>query len=309
MTDRRFFPGEVNHCYQRTADHGVLFYSVSDHLMFFTIYCMVALRHHVKVLKLVQMPNHIHHSVIAGSVGQLSAFCRDVASIFAREYNRSHGLTGPVFERPFGSAPKRGKKAIRSHLIYLDNNPVERKLTDRPQAYRWNYLGFAESDHPFSEKILLRKASMPMRRALSRLQSLHRDNQYLTYPVLQGLFKSLPEDREREQLTDYIINLYSIIDHRSATQFFGGFKNEIQAAQSVSGNEYDLKESFVGKSDSCYAMFTSLLLKTGRFKDIHQILLLPEPEKRALFQYLHENTLVQPRQIASYLHLPVEINF
>ena len=124
MSERVFYSDCLNHCYQRTAGRGVLFYDTLDHLVFFTVYCTMAVRYRVRVFKVVQMPDHIHHSLITKSLSSLSAFCRDVTATYAKEYNRAHGRSGPLFESPFGSAAKRGDKAVRTNLLYLDNNPV-----------------------------------------------------------------------------------------------------------------------------------------------------------------------------------------
>lgn len=307
MNDRHFSKNALNHCYQRTADHGVLFYTVRDHLVFLTIFCIMARRHQVQVLKLVQMPDHTHHSSIAKTRDQLSAFQRDYTSAFAKEYNRAYDLRGPVFETPFSSALKRSDKEVRTNLIYLDNNPVERRLVKKAEEYRWNYLAFANSSHPFSEKILLRSASMPLRRALKRVEYIEAEGRYLSYPVLNHLFESISSIREKEQLTDYIISTYSVLDHASATRYFGGYQQELMAAHSTTGSEYDISEGFIGKSDAHYAKLASIILEGGRFHDIHEILRLPKREKLSLLETLGWKTTAPEKQIRAFLHLPVDV--
>lgn len=306
MKSRRFQSGVVNHCYQRSADHGVLFYSVRDHLVFFTVFCVMAQRYGVHVLKLVQMPDHTHHASATESKEQLAAFTRDYTAVFAKEYNRAYHLSGPVFETPFGSAPKRSEKDVRSNLIYLDNNPVERKLVEKAEQYRWNYLAYVQSPHPFSEKILLRKASMPLRRALARIKRLHADGKHLTYPILNPLFDTIQTKEEKEQLVDFIIRTYSVIDHKTSCSYFGGYEQELMAADSTRGSEFDIPEKFIGKSDKYYSRFTTLIMNTYPFKDIHEILCLPEEEKRRLFTFLLSKTHAPRKQIAAFLHLPVD---
>lgn len=308
MKDRPFFSSALNHCYQRTSGHGILFYTVRDHLVFFTIYCTMARRHRVRVLKLVQMPDHTHHSTFAQSLERLRAFQRDYTSTFAKERNRAFGLSGPVFETPFSFAQKRSDKDIRSNLIYLDNNPVERKLVKQAEQYRWNYLAFATSDHPFSEKIRLRFASMHLRRALERVRYLRSKEQYLTYPLLKKLFDSLPSKQEKEQLTDFIISTYSAIDHEASTRYFGGYEQELAAAHSTSGSEYDITEGFVGKSDAHYTRLSSLVLKDDKFKDIHDILSLSEEGKYRLLDTLKHKSSAPEKQIRAFLHLPVDVS-
>lgn len=307
MKDRVFYKKVLNHCYQRTANHGVLFYTVRDHLVFFTVFCSVAERHKVRVLKLVQMPDHTHHSTIAETMQQLAGFQRDYTSVFAKERNRAFGLSGPVFETPFSSAPKRGDKEVRTNLIYLDNNPVERKLVKKAEEYRWSYLAYAQSHHPFSERIVLRNVSMSLRRALKRVEYLKSQGRYLPYRLLDRMFETLSTKEEKEQLTDYIICTYSVIDHAEAARYFGGFENELLAAHSTTGSEYDINEGFIGKSDKHYAKLTSILLKGNRFKDIHEILNLSADEKLRLLDALQRESSAPEKQIRAFLHLPVEI--
>lgn len=308
MGNRLFISGCLNHCYQRTRDRGVLFYTVSDHLLFFTIFCTMAARHKVQVVKLVQMPDHIHHSTYAYDDVHLANFVRDYTSVFVREYNRAFHRSGPLFDVPFGSAPKKGDKAVRTNLIYLDNNPVERKLVSQAEDYRWNYLAYATSDHPFSDKIRLRQASMPLRRALKRIKAMHSSDRYLPYSLLYRLFQSLPDNRERNQLTDYIISTYSIIRHDLAIRYFGSLEQELIAAHSTTGSEYDINESFIGKSDALYAVFSSIVLRSGMIKDLHELFLVPIETKQQLFRLIKRETRAGDRQIAAYLHLHVEPN-
>ncbi|MBR5404079.1 MAG: transposase [Bacteroidales bacterium] len=93
--------GIFYHCYQRTKDRGIIFYTVSDHLMYLTVMCIRSVLYAVKILKCVQMPDHTHHSVIEYEDGQLSVFIQDVTSTFTREYNKAHGRKGPISYRRY----------------------------------------------------------------------------------------------------------------------------------------------------------------------------------------------------------------
>lgn len=294
------------HCYQRPLDRGVIFYSRSDHLLYFTIYCIKAARYKISPLKLVQMQDHIHHSIIEKEARQLGSFLKDVTSTFTREYNHAWGRKGLLFERPFGRAPKYKDKSIRSNLTYLDNNPVERHLVDYAEQYRWNYLAYANSNHPFSEKIVLRYASMPLRRALKAVEDRHKRGKYLTCKIIQNLFRSLPSNKECEQLTDFIISTYSIIDHAASVSYFKSYKDELTAAHATTGSEHDLKETFNGKSDRYYNAMTKILLDAKEVKDIHEVYTMSIEQKRRCFDLLKRKTVAPWRQITSFLHYPVE---
>ena len=307
MKKRKVYLGIPNHCYQRTVDRMVIFYTVSDYLLYFTIYCTTAVKYQVQVLKLSLMPDHIHQLVTEGKKGELSSFQKECHSRFAREYNRLCHRSGHLFEHHFGSAAKYDTKAIRTNLLYLDNNPVERKLAVHAEDYQWNFLSYGASDHPFSERIVLRDASRALRGAMKEVQFQHGAGRFLPYAMLQRLFRSLPDNRERAQLTDYIVCTYSIIDHAAAIRYFGSYEEELLAAHATAGGirVHDFLEQFEGESDACYRKMTEVLRREGKYqKDIHEIFALPEEQRLELFRLLRRATSAPTRQIAKFLHFP-----
>ena len=139
MKQRPFKRGILNHCYQRSADSGVIFYSQSDYLIWFTIVCSVAARYKVKVLSMCPMPDHTHMSVTAETVQELSAFYGDANRTFSRAHNQICKTQISWFKETYGSAIKNGAKAGRSNLIYVGNNAVERQLAMKAEEYRWAF--------------------------------------------------------------------------------------------------------------------------------------------------------------------------
>ena len=299
----RFFKrGILNHTYQRAISRDVIFYNVSDHLVFFTIFCTAAPKHKVRVLKLCQMPDHIHGSVIADRKEDLSAFVQEYTSGFSREHNRTCHREGPFFQSPFGSAPKYGEKKVRSNLIYVDNNPVERRLCEKAEQYRWNYLAYAACKHPFSEPFQKEDASREMLRAVRLVKARHREGRFLPYAMLQGMFKALNR-KEQAQLVDIIIGLYSVIDHASAISYFGDYEQVLIADHATAGSEHDLKEVHVGKDDRWYARFAHIILDQVRPADIHDVLAYSPARKNELFFLLQRETCAPAEQIAAFLRL------
>lgn len=304
MRRRKFVKGALNHCYQRMDDLGVLFYTDADHLVFFTQYCVMARKYGIRVLALCQMPDHIHDSIIANRKTDLEKFKQESLSWFARRRNERAGLKGPVFECSFGSVPKIGDKRVRSNLVYVGNNPVERKLVKGAEDYRWNYLAYARSSHPFSEKLVLSKASSPLRKALREVKAQADARRPLNYAMLRRFFSKL-EQKESLQLTDFIISTYNVIDYAEAARYFGTFDEMLIAMHATTGNEYDLNEVFIGKSDAHYGKMTGILLREGTIKGIHGILSLSVDEKYRLYRLLRQETLATSEQIAAFLHMPM----
>lgn len=304
MKRRRFIKDIVTHCYQRTADGGLLFYSFSDHLVHFTHYCITARKYGIRVLSLCQMPDHIHESVVARRANHLEKFKRETNAGFAREWNQWSNIKGHVMESPFGSAPKIGDKKARANLIYVGNNPVERKLTERAEDFRWNYLAYAASKHPFSRKLVIRNSRWPMQKAVKEIKLQFNANKPVNYAMLKRLSAPLNLE-ERMQLTDFIISTYNVIDYKYAIRFFGSYENMISAMHVNTGSEYDLNEVTVGRSDTHYASMTTFIVRRYKLKDIHEMLTSSPEKKYEMFCELMKVTSALPEQVAKFLHMPL----
>lgn len=300
---RPFQKDIVNHCYQRTADGGLIFYSYSDYLVWFTTICTVARRHKVTLLSMCPMPDHVHLTVVAVSRNELSDFMREYSSQFSQEHNRVCHRKGQLFARPYGSAPKYGAKHARTHLIYVGNNPVERQLASRAEDYRWTFLAYAVSDHPFSPKLVIRKARWPMKQAVSEVRNQYQAGKPLSYAQLQRLFKPLTPE-ERQQLTDFIIATYNVLDYQTAISFFHSYEDMLNAMHSSTGSEYDLNEVFIGKSDAHYAKMVATVMREVHPDDIHDILAYPPEKKREVWDIIRKYSYAMSEQIAKFLHLP-----
>ena len=302
MKTRFFKSGILNHCYQRSADYGLLFYTKSDYLVWFTVLCTVAPRHGVKILAVCPMPDHTHMAVTARAVCDLSRCVGEVNRTFSRLYNEVCNIKASWFERPYGSVPKEGSKVGRNCIIYVGNNPVERKLTTRAEEYRWTFLAYSLSKHPFSQKLVLRRASWPMRQAVREVKAQHADGKPMRYNQLKRLGRKLSE-QEREQLIDFIISTYDVIDHKEALRYFDGSYEKMTSAMAIStAREHDLNETFVGWSDRPYAKMTRLLMDKYELNDIHELLSWPSNKKAEAYRYLKRTNNFLPEQIGKFLH-------
>ena len=303
--NRIFYRGILNHCYQRTLNGEVLFYSVSDYLAFFTIVCTQARAHKVRLLALAPMPDHIHMSVIAQKKIEFESFMRDFTRIFSKENNKTCHRTGELFQSPFGSVPKNGDKAARTNLIYLANNPQERQLCKYPEQYRWSFLSYAKSKNPFSKPLIIRNSSWALKKAVRIVKSELKQSRPLNHTILKNLFSTLTKT-ESEQLADFIIDSYNVIDYQSAISFFDSYEEMITAIHSSSGSEHNLNEIFIGKSDEHYAKMSAILIKELKLKDIHDIFLMDEKKRwEVLFPILRNKTEAPGEQIAKFLRINI----
>ena len=301
---RPFRSGIFTHIYQRTKDGFLLFYNFIDNLVHFTTMCVLAERYDIEVLSFCQMPDHIHGGYISESRKKQADFMRDLSMWYAKYGQASPCRGGEIFTRNYGSAPKLGAKKARTTIIYIGNNPVERQLVRRAEEFRWNYLAYANSGHPFSEPLVIRKASKAMTLAISEVKGTHAARKPLSYSLLKRLFSKL-DAREKQQLIDYIITTYSVINYDAAIRFFDSYEDMIGAMHFNTGSEYDINEVFTGRSDTCYADIARWLKSSLNLDDIHDVFLFSEEIRTDLLFDIHKATGADPKQIAKFLRLKI----
>ena len=300
---RRFISGELNHVYQRTLQGYNIFYDREDYLLYYTIFSVLARYYELIVLGLCLMEDHIHSLVQTIDRDILSRFMDHCTSVFVKEYNSSIGRKGGLFRKRFGSAPKIGNKKIRTAISYLFNNPVEKHLCTSAEDYRWNFLAYAISDHPFSKMIPPRKMSRALKRAMSVVDSARESDNYLKINFLRRVFSKISDD-EAEYLTDYIIVRYSPFDYERLLGYYGSFQALLLAVNSNTGSEYDIKEEYNHFSDVEYYKMKKLLTAKGIIP-IRGATMLSENDKWDLLKYLQLNTSADLRQISKFLHIHI----
>ena len=299
---RKFYRGVVNHVYQRTIDGFQLFYTREDCLVFFTIFSVCAKSVDIQILELCLMHNHIHLLVNTESIQELSGFMDHFSSWFVREYNTYVGRKGKLLKKNFGSAPKWDDKKLRSAIIYVGNNPVEKGFCLRAYEYRWNFLAYRNNQYPFSQPILRRNASNNMRRALKEVDAMVSLNLPLKYAQLNRLFKNL-NDNESEQLVDYVISSYLPFDYDELESRFKSFESMLHAMESTTGNDYDINESRDNFSMKVFEeMMACMETKLPRNR-VRSVTTYTLDEKVALYKELQSHTSASVQQICSFLHI------
>lgn len=305
MKRRRFIDKAVNHTYQRTICGFNIFYEVEDYLVYYTIFSVMARRYDVTVYGLCLMIDHIHSLCASNEKINFSMFMSNVANVFVKEYNEEHHCSGCLFGERFGSAPKLGLKLLRTALAYLYNNPVERHLCKYAQEYRWNFLAFAQSSNPFSAPLIMRRASPALRRAIAEVNGSRERGNHLTYPQLKRFFTSL-DDREKNQLIDYIIIRYSVIRYDIlTTSCYDGYQNMITAINSNAGSEYDIVEQRYGRSDVQFRELYKFVHNRG-FMSAGEVISLDVDSKISLHNDMLRLTDASSFQICKFLHLRIE---
>ena len=299
-----FHIGAVQHIYQRTHNGFLVFYSVRDYLVFFTILCVAARRYKVIILGICFMVDHIHILAVVNNKEQLQEFVRFYTTEFSKAYNSWHIVNGSLFRGPFGFASKVTGKDIRSAIAYLYNNPVEKQVCRRPEQSQWNFLAYGVSKNPFSDPLRVAQSSAWLRSALKEVSFQVSNSRPLSYAQLHRLSLSLTRT-EQKQLADYIIRSYNCIDYAAVSDYFGGYEKMIIAINTTKGSEYDIPEDFTAGSDLIYSKMTQFLLDTGVVDSVDLLLHLPEDIRRSLIAPLCTATGASIKKAAKYLHVKI----
>lgn len=299
---RRFLEDEVHHIYQRTINRFNIFYDLEDYLVYYTIFSVAVRQYGVIVLGLCLMFDHIHMLIKTDVRVRMSEFVRQVTCMFVREQNNDVGRKGSLFQARFGSAPKRGLKLLRTAINYLFNNPVEKKLCTRAEEFRWNFLAYAVSSHPFSDPLIIGQASRSLKRAIKEVDLAESEDRHLRYAQLKRLLSKLNE-RERMQLVDHIISIYNPFDYDEIIKCYGSYEDMLTAINSNTGSEYDIKEDRYRFSDTEYVRMGEILHDMEGLKDLRKVTGFDIDEKMRLFEVLRKHLSCDNLPIAKFLHI------
>ena len=294
-------PCSVHHIYQNTRRGHLVFYSVKDCLVFFSIVSILARRYDVQILGVCLMADHIHLLVWVREPHQLISFVRDYTSLFSKVFNDYYGRKGPLFN-PYGCAPKIGHKRIRSAIAYLYNNPVENHLELMAESFQWNFLAYAEDRNPFSEKLRIDAARWELRKALYEVKNNCLNGLPLDYVQIGRITENL-SPRELKQFTDYVIRRYNTIDYNAIIQYYGSYEKMVTAINSNTGSEYDLKEDSFAKDHRIYRTMLHHLMQVKRWPSMKDVLILPETDRQRIKSMLIREVGAAEKEVAKLLWL------
>lgn len=298
---RKTADGALYHTYKITRDRGVLFYRSIDRLAYYTLQSVMSRKHHLSILASSLMFTHIHEATVPEDIVQLSSYEHDLSTTFARAYNRATGRSGPLFSPLYGSAPKRKEKDRRSCLIYVWNNPVEKKLVRRADEDRWTFLAYYEREYPFSSKPIIRQSRKDLVDAIHLAEHEYKSGRPLSFPLLFQLFSKLTAP-EQEQLTDFIIQRYFYFNRQACYELFGSYDNMVKATEISRGADFDINEEFDPYSDVPYREMCKITAGYGLLDQGMPLFHLPESRLDRLSAYLRSRTNASNSQVSRFLH-------
>ena len=297
---RIYRDGFPHHTYTRATNGFIVFYSAEDCIYYLTLYGCLARRYKIRTLAFNIMPNHTHSEEEARDKASFLLFHDELNALFTQEYNRQHHRTGPLWDSPFGYATKTVAKRIRDTTCYIANNPVAGKLVKDILSSRWSLLPYYKNNHPFSEKIVLRHASRPLRRAVDLVNHFRRRNHPLTYLRQSLIFKGLQEE-ERNQVIDRILSLYNFLDYKAMLAYYGGsFEQACLSFRTHSGSDHDIPDDY--DDYSVYIQMMGILKRRGVNLEDCNFEKLPAAQIRKWTSLFREFGF-RPKQIDRFLHL------
>lgn len=299
---RRFILDECNHVYQRTVNGINIFYDTEDYLLCLTILTTSARKYNIKLIEVCFMIDHIHILLVSETCRQMAEFIRYYSSIFAHEYNTSVSRKGQLFFKSFGSAPKKGDKKTRSAIIYIGNNPVEKKLCCIAEDYRWNFLAYIKDPKAFSPQLPSKNYSPKLRKSIKEVKVLNSLNRYINPHKLHRLFEGL-DNAETEILTDVIVSEYMPLDTNGLLKYYTDYDQMIYAMKSSSGSDYDVKETYWPGSDQIYRDMAKYLKEVKGMKQVRSVIQLPEEEKMLMAEELKHRFGATEVQVGKFLHM------
>lgn len=301
---RRFVPGECMHVYQRSVSGFNIFYDLEDYLVFYTIFSIVAKQYNVTVMELCIMLDHIHILLSSMHLDEVSAFIMHYTSMFVREYNADIGRKGALFHKSYGSAPKRGGKSIRTTIVYIGNNPVEKGMCCDAEQYFWNFLSFYNDALP--DRIPVRRLSKKLQALFREVTELREKSAYLGYSRLRRMFKKLDEV-DKQLLINHIVREYFPFDIQALLSYYESYEDMLHAMHSTSGAEYDIKEHYSTESNLVYDDMAKVVRASfgemGQGAQVRKVTMLPEEEKFMMAQKLQKYTSASVRQIEKFLNI------
>lgn len=132
---RPYLPGAIFHLTTRTQGHEPWFTPTLRSRMV-TYLASVLSESDAALLAYAIMPNHLHLVLRQGSwpLGRImQMFLRRTALLV----QRSHGVEGHVFERPFKDRPCHDPAYARNMIVYTNLNPPRAGLVDYDGRYAW----------------------------------------------------------------------------------------------------------------------------------------------------------------------------
>ena len=134
---RIHFPGAFYHVTLRGNHRQAIFRTHADRLLLNAIVAAAIEKHSARVHAYCWMSNHIHLLLQVGAE-PLGVVMRDIASGYARAFQRKLETTGHLFERRYHAILVDADSYLLELVRYIHLNPVTARIAAAVHVYRWS---------------------------------------------------------------------------------------------------------------------------------------------------------------------------
>ncbi|RIL11622.1 MAG: transposase [Proteobacteria bacterium] len=129
--------GIPHHVTQRGNRKQQVFFCEEDRLFYLDLLKKYASISDVQVLSYCLMTNHVHHLLIPAEPHGLARLLKPLHMRYAQQINARYKWSGHLWQARFYSSPL-DDEHFWAALRYIERNPVEAGMVQKPQDYRWS---------------------------------------------------------------------------------------------------------------------------------------------------------------------------
>ena len=141
-------PSGVYHFINRGVNKKALFHKKEDYYFFLDLVKEYSSILNIQVYHYCLMGNHTHFLINADNVGLLSRFAHFIQRRYAYYYCKTYKWSEQVFRKRFLSIPVKDDIYLLECGRYIERNPLEAKVAQKPDEYAYSSYGFYAHNKP-----------------------------------------------------------------------------------------------------------------------------------------------------------------
>ena len=131
------YPGAVYHVMNRGLARQPVFRAPIDYDTFLQVLSETHVLWGIEIFAYCLMGNH-YHLCLRTPTANLGRVMRHVNGLYTQRFNRAHRRDGPLFRGRYQAIVIEAEAYLASVIRYIHLNPVQAKLVQSPEAYRWS---------------------------------------------------------------------------------------------------------------------------------------------------------------------------
>lgn len=137
---RILYPGAWYHVMNRGAGYRLIFRNPHHYKMFLSLLGDLDETFGIETHAYCLMPSH-YHLLLRSPRGNLDRAMRHLNGVYTQRHNRTERIDGPLFRGRYKALLVEADSYVAQVSRYIHLNPVEDKITKRPESYAWSSYG------------------------------------------------------------------------------------------------------------------------------------------------------------------------